>query len=114
MTWQYRVVRSDDGGHRIAEVYATPGGPPMWTADPIAPYGDSLDELRRDVLRMQRALEQPVLVEAELRARAAGRIEALEARVADLEARDRAWSDGYLAGATAARAALAAEGKGES
>ena len=71
VTWQYRVVRGRDGGHRIAEVYAVSWEPPMWTVDPIAPYGDSLDELRRDVCRMQRALWQPVLVEAELYALAA-------------------------------------------
>lgn len=67
MTWTYRVIRAADGGCRIAEVYTTDGAP-LWTADPIAPYGDNLDELRTDVHRMADALLKPVLDEAELQA----------------------------------------------
>lgn len=71
MTWTYRIIRDEEGGHRIAEVYTdllhVEGGT-SWTADPIAPYGESLDELRRTLDMMRHAFNYPVLEETELQA----------------------------------------------
>jgi hypothetical protein len=76
MTWRYRIIRDQDGGHRIAEVYTdlphVPGRT-SWTADPIAPYGDSLAELQRSMNLMTRALHEPVLDETELKAKIEGK-----------------------------------------
>ena len=70
MTWTYRIIRDEDGGHRIAEVYTdllhVEGGI-SWTADPIAPVGDDPDELLRDITRMLKACGLPILDEATLR-----------------------------------------------
>lgn len=71
VTWSYRVIRDDDGGHRIAEIYTDLPHVPgriAWSADPRYPWGDTLDELRTDLERMRLALLQPVLPESELRA----------------------------------------------
>lgn len=71
MSWSYRVIRDDDGGHRIAEVYTDLPHVPgrlAWSADPRYPWGDTLDELKTDLERMRLALLQPVLDESELRA----------------------------------------------
>ena len=66
MTWTYRVIRDENGGHRIAEVY-TGESSPMWTETPCYPWGDDLEELRRDMALMLEAFDKPVLDEATLR-----------------------------------------------
>lgn len=70
MTWTYRIIRDENGGHRIAEVYTNlphVDGGTSWTTDPIAPYGNDADELKRDFDRMRAAFGNPVLDEATLR-----------------------------------------------
>lgn len=71
--WQYRVVRDDEGGHRIAEVYTLEDGSLAWTQDPVYPWGDSFEEIKADVQNMFLALsyDPPVLYERDLFALAA-------------------------------------------
>ena len=70
MTWTYRIICDEHGTHRIAEVYTdllhVEGGI-AWTADPIAPVGETPDELRLDLDRMILAFDKPILDEATLR-----------------------------------------------
>ena len=64
MSWEYRVIREVAGKtthwytYYIGEVYTDPFG---MTQEPIAPGGDSLDELRRDLQHMLSALDKPML-----------------------------------------------------
>lgn len=67
-TWRYRVIRDDEGGHRVAEVYDLSDGSRPWSTNPAYPWGDTLEELQSDMNRMMLAFDLPVLVEAELRA----------------------------------------------
>lgn len=65
----YRVIRKETswGGdpyphYEIHEVYYNEDGTfQSWTSDWLAPYGETLDELRSDLLRMLEASEKPVL-----------------------------------------------------
>ena len=60
MTWQYRVMRwlGDLGyGYGIYEFYGIDG----WTKDSMAPYGETLAELRADYELMAEAFRLPVL-----------------------------------------------------
>jgi len=66
MNWNYRVMKYDDEGediYTIHEVYYTNGNPDMYTANPVAAMGDSIDELEEDLIRMLEALRQPILTE---------------------------------------------------
>ena len=67
--WNYRVLKSDDedASFAIHEVYYDEDNTPLsWSADAIAPYGDTLEELAADLGYMVLALGQPVLNEADL------------------------------------------------
>ena len=66
MSWNYRVIRSVDPNgnefHAIHEVYYGDGVEPEgWTATPVAPCGDDLNEVRSTLQHMHRALDEPVL-----------------------------------------------------
>lgn len=70
MSWNYRVIRHIDAegneSYMVHEVYYTPEGrPQMYTVNGVAPYGESLDELRKDVERFAAAVEKPVLTSAD-------------------------------------------------
>jgi hypothetical protein len=61
MTWNYRVIRTDEA-FAIHEVfYDSNGEINGWSADPIAPMGETQDELMKDLELIQRALTLPVL-----------------------------------------------------
>lgn len=69
-TWNYRVVRTErrrpgggeDFSYEVHEVYYDRNGTPTSaTQDPVGPYGETLEELSRDLAQIQRALELPVL-----------------------------------------------------
>ncbi|MCI0561509.1 MAG: hypothetical protein MN733_23725 [Nitrososphaera sp.] len=49
--WHYQVLRTDVG-YQIVEVYPTLPDGPAWTYEPIAPLGDTLDELITDLQNM--------------------------------------------------------------
>lgn len=62
--WNYRVMKSYVSGetyYAIHEVYYDDAGEPhSWTEDAIDPVGDTLDELRNELLHMLVALERDV------------------------------------------------------
>jgi hypothetical protein len=66
MSWEYRVVKKRDGTFCIKEIHYRSKqhkNPDGYSAECIAPYGDSLDELRQDMFRMQAALDKPYIDE---------------------------------------------------
>lgn len=71
MSWNYRVVRlgwaSGEFTCQIHEVYYHPDGAlRAWSAEPVAPHGETPEELCADLARMAAALERPVLEHADL------------------------------------------------
>lgn len=61
-SWNYRVLRYSDGSLGIHEVYYDEGGKPsMCTVDGVSGAGEDIDELRRDLKLMAKALEKPIL-----------------------------------------------------
>jgi hypothetical protein len=72
VSWNHRIIRYTDGEGTthfgIHEVYYGSGGEPeMYTENPVAPYGESLDELRRDIEHMMGAFNHPVLTDADFK-----------------------------------------------
>lgn len=65
MDWNYRVVKREDKGqewYAIHEVYYDEQGKPeMITESAISPSGETIDEVRRDLEYMQRALTKPAV-----------------------------------------------------
>lgn len=66
MTWNCRVVVQKDtngddyfGIHEI--YYSEDGKPTSRTVKPVASFGDTLDALKKDHIRMLKAFEQAVL-----------------------------------------------------
>jgi hypothetical protein len=90
--WNHRVVRrawaSGEVTHEVHEVYYRRDGSICGaTSDPVAPSGETLDELRADLARMASACDAPVLAWEECeRASAAGAL--TEPAAARLEAQD--------------------------
>ena len=58
--WNYRAIKRKDE-LAIYEVYYRSGKIEMISTDPIYPSGESLVELKEDILLMQKALNKPVL-----------------------------------------------------
>ena len=70
MRWNHRAMRTvhDNGevAYSIREVfYDDDGTIEGWTAEPMDPHGETLDELRADLVRMLACLGKPVMDEAE-------------------------------------------------
>jgi len=66
MSWNYRVVKKDDG-FGIHEVYYNKAGDIcLMSEDQIAPYGEDFDDLRGDVNNMTGAFGKPVLIYEEI------------------------------------------------
>lgn len=67
MTWNHRVVRQDTPEGPVFTVhevfYAAEDRITNWTERPVAPLGDSLDELRQEIEMFREACAKPVLVE---------------------------------------------------
>jgi hypothetical protein len=70
MSWNYRVIKDSKGEgedyqewYQIFEVYYTKGGKiKMWSVDPIAPCGSTLNELLDDLnMMLKDAWHKPVL-----------------------------------------------------
>jgi len=72
MHWNYRVVHSKitGSGDRVADSFAIheafygsteDGRPHSVTVNPIAPFGENAQELQKDLERMQKAFEKPIL-----------------------------------------------------
>jgi hypothetical protein len=63
MSWDYRVIKTDEG-YIICEVfYDDEGSVEGWTSG-ACPFGDSLEDLSAEMGHMIYALTQPVLVES--------------------------------------------------
>ena len=68
MSWNHRVMRhattSHDGSkgefYQIHEVYYE-GEKVGYTTDSVAPFGETLEELKQDFERQQKAFDKPVL-----------------------------------------------------
>lgn len=62
MSWSYRIVEDKHGGLSIREVYYDDAGVvESWSADGMAPYGETMAELNSDFSMMQDAFYEPVL-----------------------------------------------------
>lgn len=66
MTWNHRVVKVTEGdelfyGIHEAYYHKGEGEPYAWTDEPVAPIGETLDELRIELERMLAALDKPVI-----------------------------------------------------
>lgn len=60
-SWNYRVVRGGDG-LRVFDVYYDDTGRPIATnVAPTYVYGDTLDDLKAQLLLMNEALTRPIL-----------------------------------------------------
>ncbi|MFZ5635707.1 MAG: hypothetical protein ACOY82_03900 [Pseudomonadota bacterium] len=67
MTWNYRVVRGD-AGLRIHDVYYDESGNPTARHEtPTYVYGDTVEELRSQMMSMLEALDAPVVDECEFK-----------------------------------------------
>jgi hypothetical protein len=65
--WNYRVLKHDDGYLALHEVYYNKDGEiVLHSAEAMAPGGETLEELRQDLLSMAAALSKPVLVKSEI------------------------------------------------
>jgi len=68
-SWNYRVIRkptpdTDSVVHQIHEVYYREDGAiEGWTAEPVTPLGESVEELREDIRYFLQAFRRPVLEE---------------------------------------------------
>ena len=79
MRWNHRAMRTvhDNGevAYSIREVfYDDDGTIEGWTAEAMDPHGETLDELRADLVRMLACLGKPVLDEGEELARSERRL----------------------------------------
>lgn len=67
MTWDYRVIE-DKENFRIHEVYYNDAGEiTAISEDPIAPEGETLEELKDDLKYYFAALKRPVLKKDEIK-----------------------------------------------
>ena len=68
MGWNHRVMKHEkaDGGddwYQIHEVYYdSKREPDSWTADGISPGGNTLEDLRDELIRMLEATEKEILI----------------------------------------------------
>lgn len=74
--WNYRVVRqvTESGAvvYEIRDFYYGDNGGLSWGVAPVAPYGETLEELDDDVRAIIRSLSEPVLDLDELEGAEAG------------------------------------------
>lgn len=66
-TWDYRVFKEPNGEYLVREVFYDDAGMIVAsTEDAVAPLGDSLDELAKEIEYYKRALTLPVLTNRDL------------------------------------------------
>lgn len=67
MTWNYRVFREESGEYVIREVfYAEDGSVVTCSKDPVEPFGETIEELARDLESIQAALTMPILTSGDV------------------------------------------------
>lgn len=59
--WNYRVMEQPDGQCYIGEAYYDHDGNVTGWTNACAPHGDTLDEVKDDLLHMMKALDLPTL-----------------------------------------------------
>lgn len=63
--WNYRIIKKNISGvdrYAIYEVYYEKGKPTSWVEDAVSPWGDSVEDLRKDLSNIQRAMALSVLL----------------------------------------------------
>jgi hypothetical protein len=63
-TWNFRIISKKVGksiSYSIHEVYYENGNITSWTKNPCRMFGESINELEKDLERMARAFIEPVL-----------------------------------------------------
>jgi hypothetical protein len=65
-TWNYRVIRHHDKKtnvdfHTIHEVYYHGEKPSMVSENPMHPFGETVEELKKDMELFMKAFDKPVL-----------------------------------------------------
>lgn len=67
--WNYRVILKENKGSKVFEIYEVYYNKKneivCWTEESIAPYGEALYELKKDIFYMMSAFKYPVLKEKE-------------------------------------------------
>ena len=67
MSWNYRVIENPDGYYTIHEVYYNQDNQiVLYSAEAIAPGGETLEELRSDLMYMAAALSKTALLEKDI------------------------------------------------
>lgn len=61
MSWNYRVLENLDGFGIYEVYYDTDGSINNVSAAPMEPYGETVEELKRDMDAMNAAFDKPVL-----------------------------------------------------
>ena len=62
-TWNYRLFKGDENNLSIHEVYYHQGEPSLYTENPVAPFGESVDEIKEDLEKMLLSFNKPILTE---------------------------------------------------
>ena len=62
-TWNYRLFKEDENNLAIHEVYYHKGEPSLYTENPVAPFGESVDEIKEDLEKMLLSFNKPILTE---------------------------------------------------
>lgn len=61
-TWRYRVgYYRGSGWFGIFEFYTDGNGKEGWTKAPVEPWGETKEDLRKDLERMLKAFDEPVI-----------------------------------------------------
>ena len=63
--WNYRVIECNLDGYEIREVYYHKDKPLASTLKGIEPYGETIEELKKDLELIAKALDKPILKESD-------------------------------------------------
>ena len=65
MSWNYRVMKIEEGGETTYGVYEVyyddEGSPRLYTKNPCPVFGNTIEELTEELGRFRRALDKPIL-----------------------------------------------------
>ena len=62
MSWNYRIVKNGKKGYYIKEVYYNEDNGKIEAFSEITePYGETIDDLKKDLEKMVKAFEKPVI-----------------------------------------------------
>ena len=70
MSWNYRIIQKNVDefvSFEVHEVYYRPDGSiEGWSENPVIPYGETPEELKKDLTKMLQAFEKPILTQQDL------------------------------------------------